>query len=298
MTTDNLPALMDGYSDELAEMMGMGGAREDYLPRLFINKDHEDDDGNEIPPGSFAVSVDGVTYFSKYNEKKETDSYTYFRPFVNMFRIEHWGKAAEDEQVTCLNKTIFIPDWNVEMIDEKGGTRCGKIKSKDRKNYTEQEIKDLDDANKQNFRYIWGEVSMHNAVDNQGNSVDLEPTPCVMKLRGTNFMPFDEEVITPLKKKKLLLPQIKCRLTHTRHKNGDVVYYVIGYKFDMSDPQPITNEDSALLRQFMDTVKGENTAVREKYEKAVSSASFHTSATDFVDSLENDFHDDVSDLGT
>ena len=278
----NLPADIEGYDENIAEMMGMGSEDEfNTLPRLKINRDFDDDAGNELPPGTFHLALNGVDYFAKS---------VIFRPFVNRMRVEHWVEGDSGWGVS--NRTIYVPDWSHEMIDESGGTRCGKLKAKNRGDYSDDQLKAMGDKDKKMFRYVWGTVRIPNAVNRKGEQVSLdEPTPVFLKLQGSNFVPFDDEVIKGIKRKGLL-PNFEATCTLERKKNGATTYYIAHFAVDPSNRLPMTQDDVVLLRQFMDTIKYENDQVRTKFDKAIAKQSKVVDAEYAMSELSSDLEDD------
>ena len=68
------------YNEQLAELMGQrqsGGNYADGLTRVRVNKHHEDDEGNPIPPATFHVAItekmeDGTEVTTDYFKKTAT----------------------------------------------------------------------------------------------------------------------------------------------------------------------------------------------------------------------------------
>lgn len=295
------------YDEEVAKALGLSDGFEgvkDLLPKLRINKDFDDDDGNALPPGTFHLraykeDADGNSSLVEGFGKEAQ-----FRIFANFYQIIHYDPEAKNERGgkgVFVNKTIKVPNYNVEMRDELGGLRCGKIRSKDKDNYSEEEQK-LDGKLKKTYRFLYGLVKLDDAVDRKGNKVEIDWTPCLLRVRGVNYIP-SGEVLDAFSKKRVMAYNYVNTLSLTRHKNGDVVYYTINWNTDWQNPVKANKEDGELMLKFYETIKAENTEVEKKYTKAHAAVNADIEATNIINglengqSLENDFSDDVSDIG-
>ena len=116
--TNNEISNIDGLSQE--QIMSMIGQEKsstgNFLPKLAINRFPENDDGAEVPVGSYGVYV------------PELDSMAYgkpvtFRPFMNAYQYMKYD--AEKNEYS--NRSIIFKSWKDEAIDIQGGIRCGKI---------------------------------------------------------------------------------------------------------------------------------------------------------------------------
>ena len=77
MTTE-LSIYTDSASFQaVAEMTGAQVRNDVYLPRLTINRDPEDSEGNTVPVGQYCVTQDGNTVYAKNAT---------FRVFLNAYQ--------------------------------------------------------------------------------------------------------------------------------------------------------------------------------------------------------------------
>ena len=92
------------------------GTKRVGVPRLTINRNPEDDDGNQLPMGAYSVfhSDVGQNVYGKP---------AYFRPFLNTMQYMQYSPEKEE----YVNRSIIFKNWKEEAIDIQGGTRCGKI---------------------------------------------------------------------------------------------------------------------------------------------------------------------------
>jgi len=257
------------YDERLAELMGQRQKGPSYssLTRVYINKDFEDKEGNTLLPASFHVTVveedeDGTEITKEYFQKTAT-----FRVFKNVFQIRHY-LADNEEGKRHINQTLKISDYQKEeMRDELGGYRCGKIKSKERENYTKDEL-DLDKKIKKTHRILYGLFTMENAVDRKGNVVSLIDQPVQMHLNGTNYMPFGEKVLDVVEDAEKLIWNFPLRLDLTRAEKGTLVWYIVGFDLDFTRHVVATTEDLVLLSKFKETIDADNAEVDKKFDAA------------------------------
>src|SRR5688572_22361622 len=97
--------------EELDELIKVSGQQNEhsgnYIPRVRINRDGEDDAGKQIPVGTFAVSQDGKSVYSKT---------AVLRVLKNAYQYSVFN---EDEK-RYTNQTIIFSSFNDEAIDEQG----------------------------------------------------------------------------------------------------------------------------------------------------------------------------------
>ena len=285
--TDNLPMDPSQYDHEtLARMLGQdtgGDSGGGYgMPRLRINYDHEDDDGNELKPGRFTLH-----HPEKGNLYAKT---VYLRPFYNCFRF----MIYDVENSKMENTSIFFNDFREEIPDEKGGFACGWVPRKKQG--------DLSEAAKAHqskvkcYRFVFGEVRADEAYDAKGNKVELPPTLCKMPVRGTNFMPIGQTIEEISRAKKLMLNH-EIEMTTKREKNGATTYYVIQPKVDLTNSIPFKDTDGQTLKAIHDEVSSENSQVMNNHKKNrnIPSGGGQVIEATATKSLDDDFEDELPD---
>lgn len=293
--TDNLPAVLsDEERKELAALTGQdsSGPSQYGPPRLDINRDFIENEAGDIvlKGGIFKITIEDKTYFG---------SKVTFRPYTQRFQDQVFDENANDGKGGVVNQTILAKDFYGELIDEKGGTRCGKLSGKQRKEYSKEQLKAMGQSDIQTYRHVFGTVHIEDAKDGGGNPVEfpkgstngqeLTGVPCTLRLRGTNFMPFGEQVEDVLNKNKILFPEVALKPTTTKHKNGDTTYYVIDWNYDPTVRLPIGPADIALLREFDGYVADFNKKVREKYDAALRGGAERDKDQAAADALGEDF---------
>lgn len=277
-----------GY-DQLAELIGqqVGNDLASNVSRLKINSDHIDEQERPLPAGAFFIHhpKKGNVYSKKVA----------FRPFLNRYQYVHFD-AKENKFV---NKSVIFNDFRDEAPDELGGLRAGKPSKKQREAGLTEEQTLLNKA-VQCFRLVYGTVS-YTGKTVTGEEVEIKDFPCVLKLRGSNFMPIGD-VLKGLSKAKKLMFNYAFDLTTKREKNGNVTYYVIQIEVDRTQNLPFTPEDMEALKSFQEAIVAENDSVMKKYEKALRS---RPTQADVIDAevveavvLDADFNDEIPDLGS
>lgn len=233
--------------DELAKITGQGasGNGGPVFPRLGVNREAEDDDGNPLPVGTFFFrDADGNKHFSKTAK---------FRPFINTYQYQIYD-AVERKTV---NRTILFKNFRDEIIDIKGGIACGKVMGKEKDNLTEAQK----EAQKKIkcYRLVFGTVTFPDGPEN---------VPVIWRMSGANFMAPDI-VFKELSKGKKLLWSVDLDLSLTRKKAGATTYYEVNADYDRTQAIPFTAEDMDLLKRFNEVIQGENEVVRTAYTAAL-----------------------------
>lgn len=266
--------------DDIAKFTGQdnqGGGPS--LPRLSVNRDYENDDGEPLKPGTFTIVYEGRPIYM--NSVK-------FRSFINAYQYSHWDQPTEK----YINKTIIFKNFRDEAIDELGGIRCGKIAKANVATLSAAQM----EAQKavKTFRLVYGTVTA-DAVDSKGVAVNLKDFPVMFRMRGVNFMPIGEVFDLFTKQKKPIF-QHELTITTSKNKKGDTVYWTFNYVPDFKNTRNLTADDIQLLKDFQEVIEVENKAVREKHDAAVRGHSFTAEAEQVVSSLADDFNDNVTDV--
>ena len=83
---------------------------------LKINRDHEDDEGNSLPAGSWSVSLPDKTVYAK-----EID----FQVFVQRYQYLHYDAELNE----MVNKSVMAKNLypQTEIPDMLGTLRCGSV---------------------------------------------------------------------------------------------------------------------------------------------------------------------------
>lgn len=255
----------------LAAMLGAStdATSSALLPILKINLEDEDDAGNQLKKGTFMLTGQEDPIYAE----KVT-----IRPLSQMFQWVDYN--AEEKR--SVNKTIIIPRLNMEARDEKGGVRCGKPASK--------VIKENPDLIKKYksitcFRYVHCLVS-YKGKTADGKDATVENVPALLRLKGANFSPFEDEVIKRLPKGAKLY-EFNVEITATRKKNGSVVYYVLGFNPDLGNRLGLDQTTVDTLKYILNMVQEENQKIESKHLNSARNRSVDSAALKAVEILED-----------
>ena len=274
MTT--LPTINDKVSfDQLADVIGQDAPTTNSIGHtiLKINRDNEDDDGRAIPPGSWATTHNGQMLYAKKAS---------FQLFLQRYQyLQYDPKINELVNKSCMAKNLYP---QTEIPDMLGTMRCGYIPKSKRDNLT------ADDLYKQQqispFRMLYGKMFFEDAVNSDGESVEVGGLPVVWRARGANFMPISD-VLDSLSAQKKPFLFYKLRADLAKHKKGSNVYYVAGFSVD-SGPVEFTSQDQDTLSHFVDYVGGENSYIMTQYNNCLQKTDTVIDADATIDDLDDD----------
>ena len=246
---------------------------------LKINRDHEDDDGRQIPAGSWTtMDMDGNVIYSRDVK---------LQIFLQRFQYQQYDPdAGETVNKSIMAKNLFP---NTEIPDCLGTMRCGSVPLAKRDSLTG------DDAIRQKqtscYRMLYGKASLANAVDADGKDVGDVIVPVLWRARGANFMPLSETLDSLSSQKK---PFIFYNLsaTLTKKKKGSNVYYVAEFAVDKQALE-FTPADQELLHYFSDLVDKENKYVMGQHDKALQSKGIIVDASMNDDTIVDDAITDI-----
>ena len=263
-------------SDEraLAAMLGMATEEKTFMPQLKINLDDEDAAGNELKKGKFFITGQEVPV---YADKVR------IRPLSQMFQ---WVEYDPDANKST-NRTLVIPNFRAEPRDEKGGVRCGKPASKVLKDNPELAKKF---KNITCFRLVHCLVS-YTGNTSTGEEVTVENQPALLRLKGANFSPFEDEVVKALPKGTKLY-DFWIEVSNTKKKNGSVTYFVLNFNPDIGKPVPLDQMTYDTMVHIVGTIKEENDRIESKYRAAISGRNADSAAMNAIDVLDSDSLDD------
>ena len=242
--TENQVASFDQLNqNQIMEMIGQDvGQTGTGLPRLTINRQPEDDEGNKLPVGTYAVYDSGVE--SMVYGKPAT-----FRPFLNSFQFMEY----DSEQNKFSKRSVIFKNWKDDPIDTSGGSRCGKVPFKERDKLSQAELEHQ--KNIKCYRLVFGMVSFDGVTPN-GNKVSVKDKPVLWRVTGSNFTPVGES-IQSLKNRKKLMFNHTLSLDTERRKAGSNVFYVSAIKVNQKEVT-FTKENMELMKKFQDTISSEN----------------------------------------
>jgi len=264
--TNNEISNIDGLSQE--QIMSMIGQEKsstgNFLPKLAINRFPENDDGAEVPVGSYGVYV------------PELDSMAYgkpvtFRPFMNAYQYMKYD--AEKNEYS--NRSIIFKSWKDEAIDIQGGIRCGKIPAKELANLSDEER--MKQKAIKCYRLVYGLVSFKGSLPG-GTDAEVTNLPVLWKVTGSNFKPVGE-AIESLRRRGKVMFNHTLTLKSKKKKAGSNVFYVSDISVD-SDEVQFSDKEKEILLAFQDTINTENEEIVELWRQAKKAEPVSVQAVD------------------
>jgi hypothetical protein len=225
-----------------------------------------------VEGGMYRLETDGTMVYAP----KVT-----FRPFMQRFMYKRYLSAE-----STYYKTVMANDLNSDLKDNNGGFNCGKPAG-----YIEdfsalsEDMKSLIRSIKR-VRVIFGIVELHNAVDANGESVEVAPTPVIWEVDNKDAFKTLGGVFNSIAKLRSLPPQHTFDLTTEERElpNGSCFYLPLA-ELDRTQ-SPLDNADEETFRAFLEWVEGYNDYITNAFtEKHVQTASAEDASLveDFID---------------
>ena len=232
---------------QIMEMIGQEGGQTASigLPRLTINRQPEDDDGNKLPVGTYATYDSGI-------ESMVYGKPAIFRPFLNSFQFMEY----DTEQNKFSKRSVIFKNWKDDPIDTSGGSRCGKVPFKERGKLSKTELEHQKSI--KCYRLVFGTVSFDGTTAD-GSKAIIKNKPVLWRVTGSNFTPVGE-AMQSLKNRKKLMFNHTLSLETERRKSGSNVFYVSSITVNQ-DEVKFTKDDMELMKKFQDIVTTENEEV-------------------------------------
>ena len=268
---NDLTAIDPIEQQRLKEKMGIEtNTSADRVPMLKVNLDFEDDAGNELKPGTIYLKDHEPTVYAKE-----------FKLRVLGHHYQYIEYSPELKKTVC--KTTINKSFNQDFLDTRGSTKCGMTKPKSKMDeYEKERFKNVTC-----FRMVRGLVSFE-GTDASGNTHHVENQPVILMLKGSNFMPYDEEVVRKLPKGTSAWDYwLNVKLE--RRKNGSVTYYVYHYDFDPAATLPLDQRTADTIKVFSEMVDRENSRIMESHYKAIEERNSGAYEPAEDDSLDADF---------
>jgi len=267
MTTE-IATLNSGNFAEMAQAMGMGAdmnkgpAKSSTLPRLRI--------WNQPTMGQ--VEVKGklknmeVVPAGMYRLQMPDESFIYaesvdIRVFVQRFMYKRYN--SEEKSYV---KTLMSEDLNGDLKDNTGGFNCGKPAG-----YIE-DFKSLPDATKdlikqiKRVRVLLGEVKLNNAVDSEGNEVNVDVCPFIWEIDNRDAFKTMGEPFTQLGRQKRLPVQhwIKCGSEERSLPTG-ASFFLPTQSLDQTNTIELSEDDQTTFSNFIEWIGNYNQYIVNTY---------------------------------
>ena len=249
---------MDDLNEEnmakLAAMVGQTETRSNVqqgLPRLAIEQQADNDDGEPLPKGSFRIRLDNNTVYAKEIT---------VRMFVRYYSYDLWNQNSPEDSV----RTVLSPSLSDDFPDTSGGMKCGKLNKQEVEALSTNSLEHAKQKSIKCTQVVYGVITgAKNATDNAGDTVNLAGTPFIWSARGSAFMPV-ANYIREVPSNKIIFGQ-KVKIATKRNKNGGITYYTPAFY----EPQAvkISDEDVATLNTFIQDIERANERVLKLYNE-------------------------------
>ena len=213
------------------------------------------------------------------------------RPFIQRFMYKRFI-MGNDKTPNRYVKTVMGDNLNVDMKDNNGGFNCGKPAGyiQDFKALPEK-TQDLIRSIKR-VRVMFGTVELVNPVDENGNSVEIEPTAFIWEIENRDAFKTIGDVFNKLGKMRRLPVQHTVLASTEERKlpNGNSFYLPVA-QLDMTKTLDMDNETQETLANFLGWVANYNEYILGSWdENAHKSEDIDTEMVeDFVDVDMEDF---------
>ena len=176
---------MDDLNEEnmakIAAMIGQTDNRpatQQGLPRLAIEQQSENDDGEPLPKGSFRVRLDNNTVYSKEIS---------VRMFVRYYSYDLWNQQSPEDSI----RTVLAPSLSDDFPDTSGGMKCGKLSKQEVEGLSTNSLEHAKQKSIKCTQVVYGVITGAKGayVGFEGDTIDLAGTPFIWSARGSAFMP-------------------------------------------------------------------------------------------------------------
>jgi len=230
-----------------------GTSTSDGIPRLSINRNPEDDNGNKLPVGEFSV-------FDTTLGKVAYGKPVTFRPFLSGMQYMNYSPDKGE----YVNRSIIFSSHKDEAIDMLGGVNCGKVPYKDRDQLTPEQ--QVEQRTIRCYRLVYGLVSFGGKLAD-GSVHNVNELPALYRVSGTAFLPVSN-AIKSLKDSGKLMFKCTLKLDTERQKRGGNTFYVPVITPNSNTQIEFTSKDNDTLTVFKDAIDKENQEVISAYKKA------------------------------
>jgi hypothetical protein len=278
----NITIIEKAEEQKLAALLGANNKPQssDRLPQLKVNTMRKDTQGRKIEQGLFYLNgMDEHIYAQTVR----------IRPLSQLFQWINY----DPEENKVVNKTLLIPNFRCEARDMKGGERCGKPTSKVLKEMPKEKQKKY--TNIKCFRQLRVLVS-YKGADADGIEVTIENQPAILLLKGSNFIPFEDEFIKAIPRGKNFY-DYWADVSAEELQNGSVIYYVMHFKPDLKKELSLDQPTYDSMKVMADMIERENNMVEKAYQTSLRDGQSYSGAIDAVsevvgDDLSADLQDD------
>lgn len=282
MTKNELANISSMTDEQIMKAIGQddGTSSGDGIPRLSINRNPEDDNGNMLPVGEYSVfdtTIGKVAYGKPVT----------FRPFLSGMQYMNYSP----EKGEYVNRSIIFSSHKDEAIDMLGGVNCGKVPYKDRDQLTPEQ--QVEQRTIRCYRLVYGLVSFKGKLAD-GSVHNVENLPSLYRVSGTAFLPVSN-AIKSLKDSGKLMFKCTLKLDTERQKKGGNTFYIPVINTNSNAQLEFSQQDNDTLSVFKQAVEKENNEVIEAYKSAHkrSTNSEDIKSAKIVEELDDQLPEDI-----
>jgi len=243
---DNALMALTGQGNQANTDSGSG------LARLSINYETENDEGVALPRGQWRLMIDGRYV---YAEKLK------LRPFSRMFTYS----LFDGDEGKFVSQTIQTASLGDRFPDSAGGEKCGRLTRDEEAKLGETDPRVLVSREVVCNQVVYATVSGTFLTANK-EEVVLENEPVVAYFKKSGFRPV-REALDNLTRQKLLMQKAVFELGTKRNKMGSVTFWTPTFA-QVDYLKDLTKEDMELVKKFLETVKGYNDSILNKFREA------------------------------
>lgn len=253
----------------MSQMMGMAydtndGKNKSTLARLKINRDvikgQTEMNGKKV---SVDIVSSGMFSLTSTNNEIAYANEVIIRTFVQRFMYQRYDSSSKN-----YIKTVYNDDLKIDLKDNRGGFNCGKPSG-----YIEdfdalpESTKELVRQTKR-VRCILGEVTLVDAIDKDGNDVEIDAVPFVWEVDGKEaFKSIGSAFNTLGKMRRLPVQHVMNVKNDERKLPTGGTYYVPDCSVNVNDVIEITSDDQSLFAEFMGYIESHNKWVLSEWDK-------------------------------
>jgi len=282
MTKNELANISSMTDEQIMKAIGQddGTNSGDGIPRLSINRNPEDDNGNKLPVGEYSV-------FDTTLGKVAYGKPVTFRPFLSGMQYMNYSPDKGE----YVNRSIIFSSHKDEAIDMLGGVNCGKVPYKDRDQLTPEQ--QVEQRTIRCYRLVYGLVSFKGRLAD-GSVHNVEDLPTLYRVSGTAFLPVSN-AIKSLKDSGKLMFKCTLKLDTERQKRGGNTFYVPLIQTNSNTNLEFSEKDNDTLNIFRQAIDKENNEVISAYKSARNKAFNNSDAhsAKIVEELDDKLPEDI-----
>ena len=250
-------ALQNDNTEELKKLTGQGEGGGDRvgLPRLGINYDQENDDGNPLTRGHWKIFVDGEFLYAP--EVK-------IQSLMRMFEYSMWDAEANEGRGGFSCKSVQKPSFGGTFPDTEGGNKCGRLTRDEEEKLNDQDPAYLKSRAVICNQVIYGTIS-GTFKTGAGKEVKIDKKPMIAYFKKSGFKPISDFISGLGRQDKVMA---HCELTLRTHKNkkGSVTYWTPVPT--LSGTVGLSEDDKHLVVKFDQTIRAHNDSVLQEFKEA------------------------------